>query len=354
MARQLSTQDITWFLDLYDKGQLDLNPPYQRKSVWTPRDKRFFIDTILNGYPAPPVFLHKSIDANGRSTYHVVDGKQRIQTIIDFRDNKVRIPDDFSDVTLQKKRWNDLQRETKERFWNYALVAESLPTVDEAAIRNIFERINRNSRKLTNQEMRHARYDGWYITFVEGEADKPFWKDAGVVTTARAKRMNDAQFLSELFAVNLKSSIQGFDQDALDELYAEYEDLSEVGDFSEEVFTADVEGGKAILAGMLAQQPDLLPFFKTQAHLYSLWALLTLERERVNAVQGFAERYLTFLREVSDELREPTQLPEGAQPDLRLRAVRSYAGGARGATTDLTPRKERHQGLVDALLAPGA
>lgn len=337
-------------MDLYDKGQLDLNPPYQRKSVWTPKDKRFFIDTILNGYPAPPVFLHKTIDGNGRSTYHVVDGKQRIQTIIDFRENKIRIPDDFADLTLQKKRWNDLQRETKEKFWNYTLVVEALPSIDEAAIRNIFERINRNSRKLTNQEMRHARYDGWLINFVEGQAEDDFWKSIGVVTTARAKRMSDAQFLSELFSVNLKSSIQGFDQDSLDELYAEFDDLTEVGDFSEEVFVGDVDLGKNFLGNMLGEDQSLLPFFKTNAHLYSLWALFTLERERVLAVEQFATKYLAFLREVAEELRDPAQIPEGQDPSPRLRAVRSYVSGARGATTDLNPRQARHRGLIDALL----
>ena len=62
MSRTLTTQDISWFLDLKDKGQLNLDPPYQRRSVWAPRDKRYFVDTILNNYPAPPVFLHKTID----------------------------------------------------------------------------------------------------------------------------------------------------------------------------------------------------------------------------------------------------------------------------------------------------
>jgi hypothetical protein len=350
MARQLSPQDITWFLDLHDKGQLDLSPPYQRKSVWSPRDKRFFIDTILNGYPAPPVFLHKTLDANGRPTYHVVDGKQRLQTVIDFRDNKIRIPDDFSDVALQKKRWSDLQRDSKEKFWNYSIVVEMLPSVEESAIRNIFERINRNSRKLTNQEMRHARYDGWYITFVEGEVEKPFWREVGLVTTARSKRMADAQFLSELFAVNLKQKIQAFDQDSIDELYAEYEELSEVGDFSEENFLTDIDNVKEKLKNILTEAPELLPFYKTQAHLYSLWSFITLELERVKLTQGISGKYLAFLKDVTAEIREPTQLPEGAVPDVRLVAVRRYAAAARGATTDLTPRRERHHGLIEALL----
>ncbi len=211
MARSITQQDISWFLDLYERGRLDLNPPYQRRSVWTLKDKRFFVDTILNGYPAPPVFLHKSLSDQGHPTFHVVDGKQRIQTILDFHDNKVRIPDDFADVSLQKKRWKDLQRETKEVFWNYVLIVEMLPNVDVATIRDTFERINRNSRKLERQEIRHAKYDGWLINETEAEAEKSEWKDFGIVTTARAKRMSDVQFISELFAVNLKGQLNGFD-----------------------------------------------------------------------------------------------------------------------------------------------
>jgi hypothetical protein len=46
----------------------------------------------------------------------VVDGKQRLQTIIDFTRNQIRLPDDFADVNLQRKRWNDLSSEDKTRF----------------------------------------------------------------------------------------------------------------------------------------------------------------------------------------------------------------------------------------------
>lgn len=95
MQRHPGPQDISWFLDSHSKGQLDLDPPYQRRSVWSRSDKQYFIDTILNNFPAPPIFLHRSIDDNGRPTYHVVDGKQRLQTIIEFTQNKLRIADDF-------------------------------------------------------------------------------------------------------------------------------------------------------------------------------------------------------------------------------------------------------------------
>ena len=41
--RRVTTQDISWFLDLSRNGQLNLDPPYQRRSVWSPKDRRFFL-----------------------------------------------------------------------------------------------------------------------------------------------------------------------------------------------------------------------------------------------------------------------------------------------------------------------
>ena len=43
VERRASTLDISWFLDLERNGQLQMNPPYQRKSVWTHKDKLFFL-----------------------------------------------------------------------------------------------------------------------------------------------------------------------------------------------------------------------------------------------------------------------------------------------------------------------
>lgn len=346
MARSLTTQDISWFLDLEEKGQLDLNPPYQRKSVWSPRDRRYFIDTILNNYPAPPVFLHKSLNDNGRATYHVVDGKQRLQTIIDFSKNLIRIPDDFSDVNLQRKRWNDLERGTRERFWNYVLIVEMLPDTGDAALKNTFERINRNSRKLTEQEMRHARYDGWLITLAEAEAEKQEWKDFGVVTTARAKRMADVQFISELLYVLLKRKITGFDQDQLNEFYAEYEDTSEIADLVEEDFRVELEVVKGHFKAVLLANPGLKDLVKVQSHFYTLWSYFVLQKARLLPVADFVSRYTDFMAQVALAVTDELPAAEGDAASAIRQLIVDYAANARGATTDLAPRTKRLRSLT--------
>ncbi len=350
MSRILSTQDISWFLDLYDKGQLNLNPSYQRRSVWSPKDRRYFIDTILNNYPAPPIFLHKTLDDQGRSTYHVVDGKQRLQSIIHFRDNKISIPDDFSNADLRNKKWKDLDKLTKGDFWNYILIVEMMPDNQESTIKSTFERINRNSRKLTQQEMRHAKYEGWFISKVESEAELDEWRQIGVVTNARAKRMADAQFISELMRIVIKNSISGFDQDEIDELYAEYDDISDNGDFVEDDFLERFRSYKSKVLEMITVKPEIREYTKANGHLYTLWSAINALSDDAIVIERFANNYYKFIRDTSLFIDGKIE-DISDNPSIYQIAIRDYASNIRGASTDLTQREKRLTALLNAINA---
>jgi hypothetical protein len=64
--RRHNQQTVAWFNDLYTRGLLDLEPPYQRRSVWNQAYKDAFIDTILIQYPSPAIFLYQEISPDGR------------------------------------------------------------------------------------------------------------------------------------------------------------------------------------------------------------------------------------------------------------------------------------------------
>lgn len=84
MLRKQNFQAIAWFWDLYNRKLLDLDPPYQRRSVWNQSYRDYYIDTILLGYPSPALFLFERISPEGQATYFVVDGKQRLSTLFSF------------------------------------------------------------------------------------------------------------------------------------------------------------------------------------------------------------------------------------------------------------------------------
>src|SRR6266576_1644084 len=84
MPRRHNFQTFSWFNDLNKRELLDVDPPYQRRSVWNQRFKDYFVETVLLGYPSPAVFLYEEIAEDGRTIYHVVDGKQRLTTLFEF------------------------------------------------------------------------------------------------------------------------------------------------------------------------------------------------------------------------------------------------------------------------------
>lgn len=356
MKRSLTMLDISWFLDLKEKEQLNLDPPYQRRSVWSVKDKRFFIDTILNNYPAPPIFLHKELDDHGRAVFHVVDGRQRLETIFGFMDGEVRIPSDFSDPSLQNKDWSHLSSELRHSYWNYELIVEMLPVVgDDKLLRDIFDRINRNSRKLSPQEMRHAKYDGWFISVVENEAKKKEWEDFKIVTVGKSKRMLDVQFISELYAVILRGGISSFKQADMDKIYADFDDIDveDRADFIDAT-CSKFEHLKSIVKSLYRLQPKISGYLKYNVHFYTLWSYLYHNLENLPKEEDLILRYVNFMSEVSEwkssDSDDSNSSSENADSSTFPEdVIADYARNITGANTDLPPRQKRLDALTKAL-----
>lgn len=360
IIRRPGTQDISWFLDQYQLKRLDLDPPYQRRSVWTSKDRRYFVDTLFRGYPCPPIYLHKTIDLNGSAIYHVVDGKQRLETLIRFSENKIRIPIDFGDDRLNNKRWKDVIEETeiRNRFLNYPFVVEYFDDVDSGLVNEIFERMNKNSRKLTPQELRNARYDGWFAAEIESEVDEPIWKKVGLVTPGRARRMADMQFLSELFMIIIYRQIHGFEHGLIDQTYADFEDIQDADlNFDIESFRRDLADARGRLAEMDAYDGSIASYLSSVSNLYVLWAVLVLDNDRLPSSEDLAARYKRLLDEVgsisksSKDRRIQTGVPttfDELGVSVSADALEYHAAN-QSATTELPQRTARLQALRRAL-----
>ncbi len=352
MIRQPSVQDVSWFIDLSTREQLDLNPPYQRRSVWTIKDRRYFLDTIFRNYPCPPIFIHKTMNENGSSKYHIVDGKQRIETILLFAENKIALPKDYGDNRLDGKKFKDLDPDLKKTFWNYSVPVDFID-IDGLDIKEVFDRVNRNSRNLERQELRHARYDGWFINEVESEADDdPFWEDIGVTTKAKAKRMKNVQLVSELLLIIVDNKIVGFEQDYLDDKYAQLDNLEEENeDFDFDLYKQTKQRVKATLRKFNDINNSIDNHCKTAYNLYTLFAYATLFPIDENEIPNKADIYNSFMAlvDIIRKSENPDELIiDGIKPDNFDLAYR-YFNNSKGAHTDFTQRNERLNVLKDVL-----
>ena len=318
------------------------------------RDRRFFLDTIFRGYPSPSIFLFKATKESGAISYQVVDGKQRLETILRFHAGRLAISGDFGDLELDGKKWQSLSPHHRQAFSDYVLPVEFIRIVDGGQVNQVFDRLNRNSRRLERQELRHARYDGWFVTLVEEEAQHALWRELGVVTTTRAKRMRDVQFVSELLMVIARNEIQGFDQDAIDDFYARHEEGADDGFVvDEDEFRATIADAKMLLAQMQRANQCVTTFAKTYGAFYTLWSVIGLHADQLDrAPRTIAARYAAFMEKVK-ELGEQEDL--GAFLQAReagaYTLAHRYFSNARGASTEEAQRAARHGALLTALEA---
>jgi hypothetical protein len=72
------------FMNLYQNRQLNLEPGFQRDSVWTLSDRKKLIESLFQHYPVPSIFLYRRNEKDGIH-YDVIDGKQRLETVLMFQ-----------------------------------------------------------------------------------------------------------------------------------------------------------------------------------------------------------------------------------------------------------------------------
>ncbi|MFA6187393.1 MAG: DUF262 domain-containing protein, partial [Phycisphaerae bacterium] len=157
---KLVVQDL---LNFNKNNELNLNPWYQRRSVWTQPQKAYLINTLFEKKPIPSLYIRHSLDIEAeKSIREVVDGQQRIRAILEYLDDSFmakhpRYPN--------RVKYSQLNRKDIESFKLTSLsVGYLLGTTDEDVI-EIFGRLNSVAKTLNAQEKRNAKFSGEYKQF---------------------------------------------------------------------------------------------------------------------------------------------------------------------------------------------
>ncbi|WP_137898371.1 DUF262 domain-containing protein [Sphingomonas sp. 2SG] len=201
---------------------LDLNPWYQRRSVWSTPQKAYLINSILEQKPVPSLYIRHQIDIeNERSVKEVVDGQQRIRTIISYR------LDEFAAKHPSHPRkvlYSELARGEKEAFLATAVSVGYLIGADDRDVIEIFGRINSISKTLNPQEKRNAQYSGEFKQFSlqQAAARVPFWRATSIFSASDISRMVEVQFISDL-AINMIEGLQDYSAPKIDRYYKLYD-----------------------------------------------------------------------------------------------------------------------------------
>lgn len=185
---------------------LNLQPDFQRKFVWTIHHIEQFIETILLGYPFPEIYTCvNDTDLTTITTKHsVIDGQQRLTSIIKYITGDL----DSSKLT-QIKPYSDLSQEEQKKFLNYQLVVRDLGAISEETIREVFRRINLTKFKLEDVEIHNAIYDGCFIQLAKKLSEQIDLRSYDVLFETDFTRMGDVYFFLSILATLEKNYFAG-------------------------------------------------------------------------------------------------------------------------------------------------
>ncbi len=333
MRRKQNFQTIAWFWDLYQRDRLDMDPRYQRRSVWNQSYRDYFVDTVLLGYPSPAIFLFEEITPDGRTLCHVVDGKQRLLTLFEFVQNRFPVSKEAKRVDLCETNFRDFKDDVKREFWGYLFSVEYVPTEDEAMINDIFDRINRNTAKLTAQELRHAKFSGQFITRAEELAQwmmEQLPPNFPNISGQTRRQMKDVELTAHLLLL-LEEGPRSYTALELDEAFSDRDEQWDAKSKICDDFRNLIHMVKELCAGYEAQTL-IRSRLKNQTDFYSLFGAMS-ELLRTGAspdVSSWRKRLIAFVEDVDDDKKRADD-----------RDLRDYYDAARSASTNTEQRRTR-------------
>lgn len=195
---------------MYQKGQIEISPDFQRGEVWRNSAQTLFIDSLIKQLPIPSMCISLDMSSQKRM---VIDGLQRISSIIKFLDQqkdwKLSKSDDV-DSRISGRKVSEIRNENAK----LVEVLENV-TIPITVLRcdynkeehmkylfQIFFRLNSGGNKLYNQEIRNCIFQGSFNTLLKELARTPEWcrfanTDQGKVDKAR---FNNEERILRFFA----------------------------------------------------------------------------------------------------------------------------------------------------------
>lgn len=126
------------YLHWWKNNDLDLDPSYQRPYVWMQKEQDEFLINLIKGFPCGVIAIAVDSEFNETKWVEVIDGKQRLTTIIKVYTGEIGIPlPDGSRLF-----WNDMQRHEQRAFENIGLTALGLSECNKKDRLDFFYRIN--------------------------------------------------------------------------------------------------------------------------------------------------------------------------------------------------------------------
>ena len=287
-------------------GELAIQPKYQRRRTgWPLTAKTALIDTIMNNFPLPPIYLRDFVNNDGKRRKEIIDGQQRISTIVEFYNDQFALSKNIFEEDFVGKKYSNLPGNDQQMIEDFEVSFISIKGASESDVISIFSRLNSFSLPLNTQEKRNSLYAGEMKTLIYEIATEyhTFWIDFKILTPNQIARMADATLVSDII-YTLTQGIKSASSPAVNKMYAEYDN-----DFpSKKEIKKDFNSVITILGQFLESQ-HIKNVFKPKFMFYSLFLAVYArmfgftgqEKERtgridiessINSLEEFSVKYV--------------------------------------------------------------
>ncbi|SEM24172.1 Protein of unknown function DUF262 [Paenibacillus sp. cl141a] len=339
-----TNQSIADLRDWANSNTLEITPDFQRKEVWSRAAQIMLIDSILKNIPMPKIIV-QSIIRDGRIYRKVIDGQQRIKSILSFMRDEYALTKPY-EGPYKGKKFSQLPEEegnqVQTAFLSYVIDFNELKNATEENAREIYSRLNKYNIPLNKQELRRADFPGDFLNLSELKAEIPFFDESRIFTAANSKRMGDVEFISELLAATIEGPQDK--KETLDNFYIEYGNWEE-----EHRKKTDSEFAHVINDIDYIFNEDLKlsnSRFRQKSDFYSLYlAILELYRENktLNTEFKLQDKELVYLR------KDLKMLNDFTAPESDVEFLSEYAIKCVSNANSLSSRKWRKDFLKNIL-----
>lgn len=213
-----------------DRKWINSAPEYQRRQVWDNKKKSRLIESLLMNIPIPPIYLFE----NDYNRYEVMDGQQRINSVVDFYKNTLKLTGldswkQFNGLTYEALP-EKVKRGLDRRRLSSTVIITDLQNQPYGASdirRQVFDRLNTGGMPLLDHELRNCLYPGPFNQLLIELSSHPIFTDAFNIPRHSAhvtegkrinpvlaknsmfKRMKDCEIVLRFFAFRPEKALRG-------------------------------------------------------------------------------------------------------------------------------------------------
>lgn len=246
----------------FKKEKIIFNRSYQKELIWQEKDRIRLIETILLNLIIPEVFFYVS-----KNITNIIDGEQRITSIIHFIENKFQLENKYLLSDKIKKIYGgkyfiELAKEDRNKILDYNIsVVNITHLVNKKELGNMFSRLNLTNY-ISNDIYNKSKFGMASLSLSLND----FWKKIKIFSYIDIKKMKDVEYCSSIYVLSKNGVVNKYDN-----IYFYHEKYRDYFDEDGKLFSK-IDKAITIINKLLNKNTHL--FISKKSNVYTLFSVI--------------------------------------------------------------------------------